>query len=80
MHKPFLKKTVSPHPRQSHDPLRQVDGPRHHEPLPEVGRVHQQQQPEGNIQEVRPVEDLETEGRGELDSIEQQFTSISPRI
>ena len=50
-------------PHQPDDPLQQVQQTRHDEPVPEVGRVQDQQDVEGNVQQVGPVENLKRRER-----------------
>ena len=56
---------VAAHAAHSAGHLQGKQGARHQEPLPEVGRVQDQQHPGGDAQQVRPVEDLPEARRGQ---------------
>lgn len=51
---------LSPHPDESEDPLDEVDDARDQKPFPEVGSVEEDEDPEGNVHQMSPVEDLES--------------------
>lgn len=50
--------SVWSHPNESQDALNNEDKTRQNKPLPEVGAVKSDEQPEGNVQQMCPVEDL----------------------